>query len=150
MKRISTIIACILIAICSIHAQEQAKPTITTLTKEQFIEKVWDYTGDSGKEWKYKGDKPAIIDFYADWCGPCRKLSPILEEIATEQKGKLVIYKINVDKERELAGIFGIRSLPTLLFIPVEGAPSSFVGYAEKAELYKAINEQLLKEKEEE
>ena len=150
MKRITTIIACILIAICGTHAQEQAKPTVTTLTKEQFIEKVWDYTGDSGKEWKYKGDKPAIIDFYADWCGPCRKLSPILEEIATEQKGKLVIYKINVDKERELAGIFGIRSLPTLLFIPVEGAPASFVGYAEKAELYKAINAQLLKEKEEE
>ena len=150
MKRITTIIACILIAICSTYAQEQAKPTVTTLTKEQFIEKVWDYTGDGVKEWKYKGDKPAIIDFYADWCGPCRKLSPILEEIATEQKGKLVIYKINVDKERELAGIFSIRSLPTLLFIPVKGEPSSFVGYAEKAELYKAINEQLLKEKEEE
>ena len=150
MKRITTIIACILIAICGTHAQEQAKPTVTTLTKEQFIEKVWDYTGDSGKEWKYKGDKPAIIDFYADWCGPCRKLSPILEEIATEQKGKLVIYKINVDKERELAGMFGIRSLPTLLFIPVKGEPGSFIGYAEKAELYKAINAQLLQEKKEE
>ena len=145
MKRITTIIACILIAICSIHAQEQVKPSVTTLTKEQFIEKVWDYTGDSGKEWKYKGDKPAIIDFYADWCGPCKRLSPILEEIAAEYEGKVIIYKVNVDDERDIATAFGIRSLPTLLFVPKQGNPSVVEGFLPKEELYKAMNATILK-----
>lgn len=120
-------------------AQSDNKTRCITLTKKEFIEKVFDYTAQN-KEWQYKGDKPAIIDFYADWCGPCRKLAPVLEEIAAEQEGKLYIYKVNVDKEPEVATAFGIRSLPTLIFIPMEGAPSGFSGYTEKSELYKAIN----------
>ena len=105
-----------LIAIClGVNAQEQKESNVITLTKAEFIKKVGDI---NGKEFKYKGNKPAIVDFYADWCGPCRKLSPILEEIAAEQKGKVYIYKVNTDKDPEIARAFGIRALPTLIFFP--------------------------------
>ena len=138
MKRIYIFTIALLLTI-STFAQSDKKQHTTNLTKKEFVEKVFDFTGEN-KEWKYKGDKPAVIDFYADWCGPCRKLAPVLEEIAAEQEGKIHIYKVNVDKEPEIATAFGIRSLPTLIFIPMEGAPSGFSGYAEKSELYKAIN----------
>ena len=138
MKKILTLAITLLLTL-GISAQSDNKTKCITLTKKEFIEKVFDFTAQN-KEWQYKGDKPAIIDFYADWCGPCRKLAPVLEEIAAEQEGKLYIYKVNVDKEPEVATAFGIRSLPTLIFIPMEGAPSGFSGYAEKSELYKAIN----------
>ena len=138
MKKILTLAIALLLTL-GISAQSDNKTKCITLTKKEFIEKVFDFTAQN-KEWQYKGDKPAIIDFYADWCGPCRKLAPVLEEIATEQEGKLYIYKVNVDKEPEVATAFGIRSLPTLIFIPMKGAPSGFSGYAEKSELYKAIN----------
>ena len=89
------------------------------INQSEFIEKVYDYKKNPDK-WVYEGSKPAIIDFYADWCGPCRRLSPVLEKLAEKYKDKIVIYKVNTDKERELAAAFGITSLPTLVFIPWE------------------------------
>jgi thioredoxin len=97
------------------------------LTKDKFLKEVWDYE-NSPKEWKFKGDKPALIDFYADWCGPCRTAAPILEEISKEYAGKVVIYKIDTQVERELASVFGVRGIPAFLYIPVEGKPSMTSG----------------------
>ena len=99
----------------------EAKSSVL-LTKAQFLEKVWDYT-KSPDDFKYLGDKPAIIDFYADWCGPCRVASPILEEIGTEYAGKIQVYKINTDQEKELAMVFQIRGIPAFLYIPATGKP---------------------------
>ena len=91
------------------------------LTIEDFKEKVFNY--EEEQEWKYKGAVPAIIDFYADWCGPCRMVAPVLEELSEEYEGQLVIYKVNTEKEEELSSLFGIRSIPTFLFIPLSGNP---------------------------
>lgn len=103
------------------------------LNKAQFIEKVWDYT-KSPDEWKFLGNKPAIIDFYADWCGPCRIASPILEEVGTEYAGKIQVYKINTDQERELAQVFHITSIPAFLYIPAEGKPVMMAGIGRSKE----------------
>lgn len=113
------------------------------LTKEEFLNKVMDYEKNPS-EWKYKGDKPAIVDFYASWCGPCRMLTPILEEIAKEYKGQIYIYKVDTEAEEELSQAFGIRSIPTLLFIPMEGQPMMTQGMMMKAEINKIIKERLL------
>ncbi len=114
------------------------------LTKTEFLEKVYNYEA-SPQVWKYEGTKPAIVDFYATWCGPCKALGPVLEELAEEYGDKLVIYKVDVDKERELAGAFGIRSVPTLLFIPLGGDPSMSPGAPSKAQLKEVIEGHLLK-----
>ncbi|SHF65945.1 thioredoxin [Mariniphaga anaerophila] len=103
------------------------------LTKSVFLDKVWDYN-TSPQEWKYKGDKPALIDFYADWCGPCKIASPILEEISKEYAGKIYVYKIDTQKERELASVFGISGIPAFLYIPVEGQPVMLSGIARSKE----------------
>ena len=113
------------------------------LTKADFLKKVMDYETNRD-EWKYIGDKPAIIDFYADWCGPCRTIAPIMEELAEEYKGKIYIYKIDIDKERELAALFGIRSIPSLLFIPMKEDPQIAQGALTKAAYKKAIEDILL------
>ncbi len=116
-------------------------PTIK-LTTEDFKEKVFDYI--NVKDWKYQGTLPAIIDFYADWCGPCKMVAPVLEELANEYEGKLVIYKVDTEKELELSSVFGIRSIPTLLFIPVDGDPMMEAGAYPKHVLKQIIDEQLL------
>ena len=103
------------------------------LTKAVFIQKVWDFT-KSPNEWKYLGNKPAIIDFYADWCGPCKIAGPILEEVGTEFAGKIQVYKINTDQERELAQVFGITGIPAFLYIPVSGKPVMMSGIARSKE----------------
>lgn len=103
------------------------------LTKEQFIAQIWDYKS-SPKEWKYKGTKPAIIDFYADWCGPCKIASPILEGISHEYAGKINVYKIDTDVEKELAQVFGISGIPAFLYIPMSGKPSMTSGIARTQE----------------
>lgn len=108
------------------------------LTKSDFLKKVVDYENNP-TEWNYLGDKPAIIDFYADWCGPCKQVSPILEELAAEYEGKLYIYKINTDVEQELAGAFGIQSIPTLLFVPMNEQPQMAQGALPKATLKDVI-----------
>ncbi len=111
------------------------------ISTEDFCKKIDDI---NDKEWKYSGDKPAIVDFYADWCAPCRRLSPILDEIATEKADELYIYKVNVDNSPELASTFRISGIPALLFIPTDGTPSLFTGYMDKNELEELIKEKLL------
>ena len=110
-------------------------------------EVVFDY--EKSKVWKYKGDKPAIIDLYADWCGPCRQTAPIMKELAKEYAGKIVIYKVNVDKQKELAALFNATSIPLFVFIPMKGDPQLFRGAADKATYKKAMDEVVLKEKKE-
>lgn len=113
------------------------------LTKADFLQKVANYE-TSPNEWKYLGDKPALIDFYATWCGPCKMVAPILEELAAEYGDSIVIYKIDTDKEQELAAVFGIRSIPSLLFIPMNGTPQMVQGAMGKADFKRAIDELLL------
>ena len=116
---------------------------VTPLTSETFRQYVYDYQNE--KAWSYKGSKPAIVDFYADWCPPCRELSPLVEEVAKEYAGKIVVYKVNTDKQKAVAQALGITGLPTLLFIPVEGKPQVVMGYVPKENLEKGVNEVLLK-----
>jgi len=116
------------------------------LTQAEFLTKVADYQKNP-QEWKYLGDKPAIIDFYADWCGPCKMIAPVLEELAAEYDGKIYIYKVNTEKEEDLAAVFGIRSIPSLLFIPMGEAPQMAQGALPKNDLKNAIDKVLLKSK---
>jgi thioredoxin len=114
------------------------------LTKAEFLSKVMNYETNP-TEWKYLGDKPCIIDFYASWCGPCKTIAPILEDLANEYQGQIYIYKINTEEEQELAEAFGIRSIPTLLFCPMNGAPQMAQGAMPKDSFKQAINDVLLK-----
>ena len=114
------------------------------LTKAEFLEKVYNFEKNPD-EWKYEGDKPAIVDFYATWCGPCKMVAPILDELAKEYDGQIVIYKVDTDKETELARAFGIRSIPSILFIPMNGKPEMAQGALPKEAFKKAIDELLLK-----
>lgn len=114
------------------------------LTKAEFLSKVANYES-SPSEWKYLGDKPCIVDFYADWCGPCKAVAPILEELAKEYAGKIIIYKVNTDQEPDLSAAFGIRSIPSFLFCPMAGKPQMTSGAMSKADFKKAIDDLLLK-----
>ncbi len=109
------------------------------LTMETFKQKVFNF--EESKEWKFEGDKPAIIDFYADWCGPCKIVSPILEELSDEYVGKIDIYKVDTEEQRELAASFGIRSIPSILFIPKEGQPQMAVGANSKEWFMQAFDQ---------
>ncbi len=115
-----------------------------TMTKALFLNKVANYEKDP-QGWNYLGDKPAIIDFYADWCGPCKMVAPILEELAAEYADRIIIYKVNTEVEQELAGVFNIRSIPSLLFIPMDGKPQMAQGAMSKADFKKLIDSILLK-----
>lgn len=130
------------------EVQESAavQANVTHLTKADFLAKVYNYEKNPN-EWKYEGDKPAIVDFYATWCGPCKAIAPVLEKLAAEYKGKIVVYKIDTDKEPELSAAFGIRSIPTLLFIPAKGTPQVAQGALPEEALRKTIDEFLLGKK---
>lgn len=111
------------------------------LIKEQFLTKVFDF--EKNKDWKFEGELPCIIDFYANWCGPCKMVAPILEELSDEYKGKVNIYKVNTEQEQELAGAFGIRSIPSMLFVPQDGQPQMSAGALPKDALKKAMEDVL-------
>jgi thioredoxin len=111
----------------------------THLTKETFKEKVFDF--EKNKDWDFKGEKPAIIDFYADWCQPCKMVAPVLEELDKEYKGLIDFYKVNTEDQQELAGMFGIRSIPSLLFIPTDGQPQMAAGALPKPSFEKAFED---------
>jgi thioredoxin len=112
------------------------------LTKETFLEKVFDYENSS--EWSYRGELPAVIDFYADWCGPCKMVAPIIEELSREYEGKVSFYKVDTEAEQELAAAFGIQSIPSLLFIPKDGKPQMAAGALPKQTLQQVIDKELL------
>jgi thioredoxin 1 len=114
---------------------------IEHLTKESFKQKVFDFEKNS--DWKFEGDKPCLVDFYADWCQPCRTVGPILEELAEEFTGKMNIYKVDTEDQKELASVFGIQSIPSLLFIPAEGQPQMAKGALPK-ESFKQIFKEVL------
>lgn len=111
------------------------------LNKQDFIDKVFDF--ENKKEWEYKGELPAIVDFYADWCGPCKMVSPVLETLSKDYEGKLKVYKVNTDKEPELSAVFGIQSIPSFLFIPVGDQPQMAMGALPKASFVSAIKDVL-------
>ncbi len=115
---------------------------IEHLTKQTFIDKVFNY--EVNKEWKFEGNLPTIIDFYAAWCGPCKMVAPILEELSKEYEDKINIYKVDTDAEQELAAVFNIRSVPSMLFIPMNGQPQMAVGALPKDALKNAIARVLL------
>lgn len=155
MKQVFKGITFLLVSILSFscNAKEQSKTPKTVdknmktihLTKADFLSKIANYETNP-KEWKYLGDKPALIDFYADWCGPCKALAPVLEDLAKEYDGQIYIfYKVNTEEEQELAALFGIRSIPSLLFVPMDGQPQMAVGALPKIDLKKGIDSVLLK-----
>ncbi len=121
---------------------KKGKQMTEQLTKETFLTKVFDY--EKNKDWKFNGELPAIIDFWAPWCGPCRMVGPVLEELSEEYKGKVNIYKVNTDEEQELGSVFGIRSIPSILFVPLEGQPKMAVGALPKESIKETINKELL------
>ena len=117
-------------------APEGGKPI--QLNKQAFLKRVYDFE-KSPKDWIYAGDKPCVIDFYADWCGPCKVIAPYLEEIAGKYNGKVYVYKVNVDNEQELAQQFGIQSIPAVLFCPLSGKPTMMTGSRPKEDFYTAV-----------
>lgn len=151
MKRLA-IIAILLTSLLSIQASnpigkinqdndQQGK--VVSMNKALFLKEVFDY--EKSQTWDFIGKKPIIIDLYASWCAPCRKIAPIMEELAKEYKDQIKIYKVNVDKEKELAGLFNATSIPLLVFIPLKGDPQFIRGAADKATYKRGIDEFLLK-----
>ncbi len=137
------LLSCMTVISCTGQTKSETA-NVRYLTKAEFLTKIVDYETNPG-EWKFLGDKPAIIDFYASWCGPCKAIAPILEELAVEYKGRVDIYKIDTEKEQELAALFGVRAIPSILFIPLDGQPQMAQGALPKSTFVQAINEILLK-----
>ena len=115
------------------------------LTKETFLNKVFNY--ETNKEWKFEGEKPCVIDFYADWCGPCKMVAPVLEDLSKDFNGKLDVFKVDTEKEQELASAFGIKSIPSFLFVPAEGQPQMAMGALPKETFIQAFKDVLGVEK---
>ena len=127
------------------NAQEKKEESkVKHLTYNEFLKKVWDFEKNPNT-FIYKGELPAIIDFYADWCGPCRRVAPIMEKLAEEYDGKLLVYKVNTDQERGLSAAFQVKSIPMVLFIPLEGQPMMQVGALPEEGYRKVVEEQLIK-----
>ncbi len=129
-----------LVALCiSVGTSVLNAQKIQHITAEEFQKEIFDYKNKV--EWEFNGETPILVDFYASWCGPCRKLAPILKELQKEYGDKIKIYKVNTDKERELSGVFGVQRLPTLIFIPKKGQPTKAEGLMDKKTLKQAFNE---------
>ena len=128
------------------YAQDDEKVKPEHLTVETFKEKVFNYEKNADK-WVFEGDKPCVIDFYADWCRPCKLIAPIMEELATEYEGEVTIYKVNTEQQRELSKVFGIKSIPSVLFVPMKGQPQMSQGALPKETFKQAIDEFLLGKK---
>lgn len=152
MKNLKSIffVAILLVSVSCTMAAKDKKDTgnkekgeVVTLNKADFIAKVFNYEKNQN-DWVYEGDKPCIIDFYADWCPPCKKIAPILKELAGDYKDDIIIYKINVDDEKELATLFGIQSIPSLLFVPAKGEPQMAQGALPKNVFVEQIDAFLL------
>lgn len=126
------------------NAQSQGK--VIYLTSAEFKQKVFDWEKNPDT-WKYEGKLPCIVDFYADWCRPCKLVAPIMDELAEKYKGKIVLYKVNTDQEREVSSVFGIRSIPSVLFCPMQGKPQMATGALPKETYEQVINEFLLGKK---
>ena len=145
MKKAILIALVIMVTAMTANAQEKkAESKVQHLTYKEFLKKVWDFEKDPST-FKYKGKLPAIVDFYADWCGPCRRVAPIMEKMAEDYEGRLLVYKVNVDQEKNLAAVFQARSIPMVLFIPVEGMPYKQVGAMQEQDYRNVVEEQLLK-----
>ena len=154
MKKVLAMVAFVMVSVIIYAFNDKAETNqgkkevtdngeVVVMNKEMFLKDVFDY--ENSKKWTDKGDKPAIIDLYADWCGPCRQTAPIMKELAKEYAGKIIIYKVNVDRQKELAALFNATSIPLFVFIPMKGDPQLFRGAADKANYKKAIDEFLLK-----
>ena len=141
MKKTILIALVILATAFTATAQEQKEESkVKHLTYKEFLSKVWNFESDPNT-FVYKGKLPAVIDFYADWCGPCRRVAPIMEKMANEFDGKLLVYKVNVDQEKDLAAAFNVKSIPMVLFIPMEGQPKMQVGALPEEGYRKVIGE---------
>ncbi|MFI3248779.1 MAG: thioredoxin [Rikenellaceae bacterium] len=136
-------VGCISNAQSSSNVKTESKMGTVKMTKADFLKRVTDFESNPN-EWNYLGDKPALIDFYASWCGPCKMIAPILEDLAEEYKDQIVIYKVDTEAEPELATLFNIRSIPTLLFIPMEGQPQLTQGAMSKEQFKATIDKVLL------
>ncbi len=136
MKKLSILIMAIIL-IMPLFAKNKVKPEHLTL--DTFKEKVFDFENE--KIWNFKGEIPAIIDFYADWCGPCKMVAPIMSELAVDFEGKVKIYKIDTEDQKELAAVFGIQSIPSILFIPIDEQPQMISGALPKENFVKMIDE---------
>ena len=139
MKKIILLLAALMLTTHLIAEEVMIEPEL--LTMETFKEKIFDY--ENSEKWNYIGELPAIIDFYADWCGPCKQIAPIMVELANEYDGKVLIYKVDTDAERQLAGMFWIESIPSILFIPVGEQPQMVTGALPKESFVKIIEEVL-------
>ncbi len=144
MKKVLLILLCIVHCALYVGVSAQTEVKAVSITKAEFLKKVANYEANP-TEWKYLGDKPCIVDFYTTWCGPCKRLAPIMDELAKEYAGEIYIYKVDTDKEQELAAVFGIRSIPTLLFCPMGENPQIAQGALPKEQLKEAIEKVLLK-----
>ena len=146
MKKVLLILLCIVHCALYVGVSAQTEVKAVSITKAEFLKKVANYEANP-TEWKYLGDKPCIVDFYTTWCGPCKRLAPIMDELAKKYAGEIYIYKVDTDKEQELAAVFGIRSIPTLLFCPMGENPQIAQGALPKEQLKEAIEKVLLKKK---
>ena len=145
MKKTILIAIAILAFGFAANAQEKKEESkVKHLTYNEFLKKVWDFEKNPNT-FIYKGELPAVVDFYADWCGPCRRVAPIMEKLAEAYDGKLLVYKVNTDQERGLSAAFQVKSIPMVLFIPLEGQPMMQVGALPEEGYRKVVEEQLIK-----